>query len=173
MIRLFVALELPLPVRDALLAMMGGVAGARWQTDEQLHLTLRFIGDVDRHQAADIAAALDHVHMQPLRLTLGEVGSFDRRGRIDTLWVGVTPREQVAALARKVDQALTLVNIQPETRQFLPHITLAHLGRDSGSTSGFPARAIPALSFDINGFTLWESQLGASGSTYTVLDRYN
>ncbi|MFZ4110759.1 MAG: 2'-5' RNA ligase family protein, partial [Polymorphobacter sp.] len=69
MLRLFVALELPVAVRDALLASMGAlggsVVGARWQSDEQLHLTLRFIGEVDRHQAADIDAALGTVNFQP------------------------------------------------------------------------------------------------------------
>ena len=55
--RLFVALRPPVPVRDHLLDLMHGVEGARWQSDDQLHLTLRFIGEVDRHQASDIAAA--------------------------------------------------------------------------------------------------------------------
>lgn len=138
MIRLFVALELPVPVRDRLLAAMGGVAGARWQTDAQLHLTLRFIGEVDRHQASDIVAALGSVHIVPFSLTLGDVGTFDRRGRIDTLWVGVTPQAEVAALARRIDQALGRVGMPPETRAFVPHITVARFGRDVGAMGGFP-----------------------------------
>ena len=56
--RLFVALRPPREIREILLAAMHGIAGARWQSDEQLHLTLRFIGDVDRHKAEDVAAAL-------------------------------------------------------------------------------------------------------------------
>ena len=102
MLRLFVAIELPLAVRDALLAAMGGVAGARWQGDEQLHLTLRFIGEVDRHRAADIAAALGAVNFQPFPLVLAETGTFDRRGRVDTLWVVVRPQDEVTALARRI-----------------------------------------------------------------------
>ncbi|MBL0915966.1 MAG: RNA 2',3'-cyclic phosphodiesterase, partial [Sphingopyxis sp.] len=56
--RLFVALRPPHSIRLALIAAMHGISGARWQDDEQLHLTLRFIGEVDHHRAADIAAAL-------------------------------------------------------------------------------------------------------------------
>lgn len=172
MIRLFVALELPLPVRDALLAAMGGVAGARWQTDEQLHLTLRFIGEVDRHQAADITAALGRVRVPPFQMALAGIGTFDRRGRVDTLWVGVTPQAEVTALAKRVDAALARVDIAPETRTFLPHITVARFGRDMGNIGGFPALPLPTTPFTVAGFALWESRLGHDGADYRVIERY-
>lgn len=172
MIRLFVALELPPPVRDRLLAAMGGVAGARWQTDEQLHLTLRFIGDADRHQARDIAAALGGVHVVPFQLALGDIGTFDRRGRIDTLWVAVTPQAEVAALARRIDQALARVGVSPETRAYVPHITMARFGRDAGPMGGFPLLPLSTEPFDVSGFALWDSRMGHAGSEYSVLARY-
>ena len=172
MIRLFVALELPPVVRQALLAVMGGVTAARWQRDDQLHLSLRFIGEVDRHQAADISAALATVNVAPLTLTLDGVGSFDRRGRIDALWVGVAPRAAVANLAKRVDATLARVGIAPEARAFVPHITVARLGRSAGSISAFPAAPIPALGFDVTGFSLWESRIGVGGSNYDILERY-
>lgn len=172
MLRLFVALELPMAVRDALLAAMGGVAGARWQRDDQLHLTLRFIGDVDRHQAADIVAALGTVKVLPLTLSLGGVGTFDRRGRIDTLWVGVTPPEGVAALAQRVDQALVRIGIALETRAFLPHITVARFGREAGSMGGFPLVPLPIAPFAIDGFALWESRLTQDGADYRIIERF-
>ena len=59
--RLFVALEPPAAIRHQLLDLMGGIANARWQTEAQLHLTLRFIGEVDRHRAEDVAAALGRI----------------------------------------------------------------------------------------------------------------
>lgn len=170
--RLFVALELPVPVRAALLAIMGGVAGARWQTDEQLHLTLRFIGEVDRHVAADIAAALATVKVAAFDLVLGDIGSFDHRGRIDALWVRVAPRAAVAALAARVDSALARVGLPPETRAFVPHITVARLGREAGPITDFPVTPIPALGFAVTGFALWESRLGHAGADYQVIERY-
>lgn len=172
MLRLFVALELPLAIRDALLAAMGGVAGARWQRDDQLHLTLRFIGDVDRHRAADIVAALGGVNVVPFELALAGPGSFERRGRVDTLWVGVSPHGEVAALARRVDQALARVGVALETRAFLPHITVARFGREAGSLAGFPLQPLPGAAFRVAGFALWESRLSAHGSDYGVVERY-
>jgi 2'-5' RNA ligase len=172
MLRLFVALELPVTMRDVLLGAMGGVAGARWQRDDQLHLTLRFIGEVDRHHAADIAAALDGVRCEPLELALAGPGSFDRRGRIDTLWVGVRPAEDVAALAQRINQALLRVGIPADTRAFVPHITVARLPRGAGGISEFPAQALPTTRFRINGFALWESRLAHDGADYLVIERY-
>jgi RNA 2',3'-cyclic 3'-phosphodiesterase len=172
MIRLFVALELPPAMRDALLAAMGGVAGARWQRDDQLHLTLRFIGEVDRHRAADIAAALDRVRIEPMAMALAAPGSFERRGRIDTLWVGVNPGEPVAALARRVNQALQRVGIPPETRAFVPHITVARLGRIAGSIAAFPALPLPSATHAFDGFALWESRLHRDGADYRIVERY-
>jgi 2'-5' RNA ligase len=172
MLRLFVALELPLAVRDALLVSMGDVLGARWQSDEQLHLTLRFIGEVDRHRAADIDAALATVNFRRFDLALGDIGSFDRRGRIDTLWVGVRPRETVAALAAGVDAALTRVGIAAETRAFVPHITVARFGKTAGELNGFPVVPLPGAAFPVTGFALWESRMGHGGADYSVIARY-
>ena len=79
--RLFVAIRPPTPIRERLIASMGGISGARWQSDEQLHLTLRFIGEVDRHRADDIHAALGGIHQSPFELALNGIGVFDRRDR--------------------------------------------------------------------------------------------
>ena len=172
MMRLFTALELPPPLRDALLAAMGGVAGARWQRDDQLHLTLRFIGEADRHLARDITAVLGGVNVVPFQLSLAGPGTFDRRGRIDTLWVGVTPQDAVAALARRVDQALQRIGLAAETRAFVPHITVARFGRDVGPLGAFPLVPLPVQPFDINGFALWESRLTHDGADYRIIERY-
>jgi 2'-5' RNA ligase len=172
MLRLFVALELPPAVRDGLLAAMGGVVGARWQRDDQLHLTLRFIGDVDRHRATDIAAALDGVAIPSFELALAAPGVFARRGRVDSLWVGVTPHDAVAALARRIDQALQRVGLPAETRAFLPHITVARFGRLAGDLGGFPIMPLPGAPFAVDGFALWESRLGHDGASYRVIERY-
>ncbi len=172
MLRLFVALELPPPVIAALLALQGGVAGARWQRADQLHLTLRFIGAADRHRVADIEAALARVRVMPFELALDAPGSFSHRGRVDSLWIGVRPQHDVAALARRIDVALQGVGLPAETRAFVPHVTLARLGRDQGSLAGFPSAPVPGFRFAISSFALWESQLGATGANYRVRQCY-
>jgi RNA 2',3'-cyclic 3'-phosphodiesterase len=169
--RLFVALELPEPVKAALLASMGGVAGARWQRDDQLHCTLRYIGDVDRHTARDVAAALGRVNVRPFAAELGEAGLFEHRGRVDSLWVGVRPADRLAALAKAVNAALAGVGIAPEPRAFVPHITVAR-GRGMIGVTGWPQAPIPRVAWQVAGFALWDSQPGPDGSDYQVLGRW-
>ncbi len=166
--RLFVGLDLPERIKTALLASMGGVADARWQTAAQLHLTLRFIGEVDRHTAADIAAALGRVNVRPFVAELGDPGLFEHRGRIDTLWVGVRPAEAMERLAKSINAALGL---PPESRAFLPHITVAR-GRSMIGATLWPQSPIPRLTWPVDGFALFESRMGKDGSDYAILARW-
>lgn len=172
--RLFVAIRPPRAMRAALLAAMGGVAHARWQRDEQLHLTLRFIGEVDRHVAEDTAAALGTVHHPRFDLALDGIGHFERKGRLDALWAGVTPHDPLKLLHNKVDQALARVGIPPDARVYLPHITLARFGRSSGPVGGLMERAggVTSAAEEIDQFCLYESSLSHEGSVYTIVERY-
>lgn len=169
--RLFVGLDLPEHVKSALLATMGGVAGARWQAPAQLHLTLRFIGEVDRHTAADIAAALGRVKLRQFMAELGDPGLFNHRGRIDTLWVGVRPAEALTQLARSINAALASVGLPPEPRAFVPHITTAR-GRSMIDATAWPQSPIPRLAWTIDQFALFESRMGKDGSDYAILARW-
>ena len=85
--RLFIALRPPSAIRNPLIDTMEGVEGARWQYDEQLHLTLRFVGEVDARTADDLVGALSQVRAELFTLALRGVGSFERKGRVTSLWV--------------------------------------------------------------------------------------
>ena len=172
--RLFVALRLPTPIRALLIAAMGGISGARWQRDDQLHLTLRFIGEVDRHLASDIHAALGAVHHPAFELALNGLGLFDRRGAPETVWAGVTPQEPVQSLHKKVDQALARVGIAPEQRAFLPHITLARLKPSSGTVRNMmdSSGGLTSPRFRVESFALVESKLTPDGAVYTDVETY-
>lgn len=172
--RLFVAVRPPVRVRDGLLDLMGGISGARWQDDDQLHLTLRFIGEVDRHQGEDVHAVLGSIHHPPFDLAVSGLGMFDRRGLPTTIWAGVGPPEPVHALHKKIDQAMTRVGIEPDRRAFHPHITLARLGRDAGRPDGFLAQSgtVRSETFRVETFGLYESRLTPEGAVYTELESY-
>jgi 2'-5' RNA ligase len=172
--RLFVALRPPLPLRKALLAAMCDVPGGRWQDDEQLHLTLRFIGEVDRHAAEDVAAALGSVSHPAFDLRLDGVGCFDRRGRIDNIWAGVTPHQPVRSLHAAVTAALVRAGIPPEERAFVPHITLARFSRGQEPAGPLPMESLwPApVEGRFDHFLLYESELGATGASYSAIARY-
>lgn len=172
--RLFVALRPPRPVRDLLRTAMHGISAARWQDDDQLHLTLRFIGDVDRHRAEDIAAALGALHAPAIKARIAGVGMFERRGWPHTVWAGVEPAAALAGLHRKVDQLLARVGIAAETRAFVPHITLARLNRSAGPVAPFLAlhSDLASAPFAFEHIILYESEMGHGGSRYHPVARY-
>lgn len=172
--RLFVALRPPYAVRATLIAAMHGISGARWQDDEQLHLTLRFIGEVDRHRAEDIAAALGALHASAVTARIAGVSLFEHRGRAHMVWAGVEPHEPIAALQRKVGQLLARVGVEPETRAFVPHITLARLNRGSRPVAPFLAlhSDLASAPFAFDHVTLYESEMGHGGSRYHPVARY-
>lgn len=175
--RLFVALRPPPPIRAALAATMDGVPHARWQDDEQIHLTVRYIGPVDRRVAEDVVLALGHVHAAPIEIALSGVGGFEHKSRTDALWAGVTPHDALTALHRKVDHALVRLGLEPEGRAYLPHLTLARLSRNAGIGPEIELwraahAGLSSPTFRIEHMTLFESHLGGEGARYEVVERW-
>ena len=172
--RLFVAIRPPDRIRDLLLGAMGGISGARWLSDDQIHLTLRFIGEVDRHQAVDVHAALGAIHHRRFDIAINGVGTFDRRGRPETLWAGVAPLEPLRTLHNKVDQAMARVGVAPDQRTFFPHITLARLKPSSGSVRNMLEQSggLKSEPFSVDQFALIESKLTPDGADYTIVEAY-
>lgn len=172
--RLFVAIRPPPAIRDLLLGAMGGISGARWQDDDQLHITLRFIGEVDRRQAEDVDAALRSVRHPRFEVRLSGVGSFEKRGQPSAVWAGVTPAAALATLHKKIDQALVRAGLEPERRAYLPHVTLARLSRSSGSIGGLLEQAgdLSSPPFTVSDFALYESGLAAEAAVYSIVERY-
>jgi len=172
--RLFVALRPPKEMRAVLLALMGGVPGARWQDDDQLHLTLSFIGDVDRHQAEDIAAGLAAVDRPRPTIALQGAGSFDHKGQVHSIWAGIAPDEALRQLHDRVNRALIAAGAAPEQRAFKPHITLARLGKAAGPVEPFLGRiaGLASAPVTLDAFLLFESQLGHEGACYEAVARY-
>lgn len=166
--RLFVAIRPPEEVIDALVDTMEALDNARWQDAETLHLTLRFIGEVDRRQAEDVATALSRIAMRPLEIAIAGVGHFDRKGVPRAIWARVVPSRELAAFQASVEQACQRAGLAPETRRFTPHITIARLNRSSGDIAEWLARhtALAPPPFTARRFTLFESLLGEAGSIY-------
>ncbi|MBB3035268.1 RNA 2',3'-cyclic phosphodiesterase [Alteriqipengyuania lutimaris] len=166
--RLFVALRPPEAIRDPLIDTMEGLDGARWQSDEQLHLTLRFVGEVDRAQANDLVSALQAVRAPGFPLQLRGVGTFARKGRPSALWAGVERSEPLAILHRRVERACRAAGLAPETRRFVPHVTIARLNASTAPVGGWLAThgrlALPV--WQVDNFQLFESRLERGGSVY-------
>lgn len=161
-------------MRRALLECMGGIPFARWQDDAQLHLTLGFIGEVDRRRADEIATALQMIDGPCPTLAIDGVGAFDRRGTVHTLYARVAPDEALFRLRQRVDRAIASVGLPPEHRAFVPHVTLARLSQSAPAIVGFVQRnaGLTAPAATLDDFLLYESMLGSGGAVYHVAARY-
>ena len=169
--RLFFALLPPYALHSMLREIMHGVAGARWQSADQLHLTLRFVGEVSTHQADELAAMLPRAVMPVPPLTLSGLGMFESGGYHHSLWIRAARAEPLAAFHRKLDRLCQSVGLKAEGRAYLPHVTLARLPRSAGPVEGWLADHA-GRSFGPTAFprcALVESQLSPEGSTYHQL----
>jgi 2'-5' RNA ligase len=172
--RLFVAIRPPEPIRDLLIDAMDDSPDFRWQEEEQLHVTLRFIGEVERPVADDIAAALGRIRSERFALRIDGVGRFEQRSS-GALWAGVEPRAPVAALAAKVERACQSAGLEPERRAFHPHVTLARWkGRRTREVQAFLERRRDLASppFEVDRFILFESRLSRHGAHYEEVADY-
>ena len=172
--RLFVAIRPPEPIRDLLIDAMDESADFRWQDDDQLHLTLRFVGEVDRPLADDLAHALTRITADRFTLRIIGTGRFEQRNS-GALWAGVEPKAPVAALASKIERACVGLGLEPERRTFHPHITLARWkGRRTREVADFlqRTRGLASEPFEVTEFILFESRLSRHGAHYEEAATY-
>jgi 2'-5' RNA ligase len=174
MLRLFIALPLPEALIGAIAGVQAAPFAARWQSAAQLHLTLGFVGDVDERRADDLADALGAVTAPPLALALSGVGRFASKGRVHSLWAGVSPAGPVSELAARVAQAARRADTPVEARRFIPHITLARLRASESEVAPWLAAhgGLHSPPATIRRFGLYESVLGSDGASYSLLADY-
>ncbi|WP_445679621.1 RNA 2',3'-cyclic phosphodiesterase [Radicibacter daui] len=179
MLRLFVAIRFPEVVRERLRLLQGGIEGVAWTRPENLHLTLRFIGEVEEPVAADIDAALAGIAEPGFDLGLSGVGIFGTVERPRVLWAGVEGSAALMHLQAKVERAVMAAGLEPERQRYTPHVTLgrpaASRGRRPGGrlaqwleqAGGFRVPDIP-----VGSFALMRSQRGSTGPDYQPLADY-
>ncbi len=172
--RLFVGIRPPAAIRDALLDLMEGIDHARWQDDDQLHLTLRYIGEVDTHLADEIAERLAGAATPSFELAIAGTGVFEKKGRAHTLWAGLEASPELLRLQKRVERVCIACGLEPEHRKFHPHITLARLNRSSGPLDPFLARTagLGLGPWEADSYILYESTLRTAGSLYDPVVRY-
>src|SRR4051812_10057143 len=127
MIRLFAAIALPPEIAAGLTSRQAPLAGARRRPPESLHVTPRFFREVAEDVADDIDQGLERIAGSPFDLTLEGAGSFGEGDRLRALWAGVAPSEPLSVLAGRCERAARTAGLKPESRVFMPHVTLAYL----------------------------------------------
>ena len=175
MYRLFSAITLPADTAQRLALMGGGIPGARWVARENLHVTLRFIGDVDVRTADQVHASLQEVAFEPFHLQLRNIGVFGERiPRL--LYAGVEPDGPLKALYARINAAHARAGLPPPAeRRYVPHVTLARLRNSPRDRIGafMAAQNIFQLpTFPVENFVLMSSHRSASGASYQIEARY-
>lgn len=172
--RLFVAIRPPDPIRHALAGAMGGIEGARWQDDGQIHLTLRFCGEIESWQADDLHMQLSRIAFAPFPLAIAGTGCFEKKGRVHTLWAGLAPSAALSALQARVERACRQAGLEPESRSFTPHVTLARMALPGAAVAPWLAdhALLATPPWQVDGFALYESTLTAKGARYTRLAEF-
>ncbi len=179
--RQFLALELSAPLRQEVgrvqAVLRERCAGWRWVRPGNIHLTIRFLGEVgaERDAASRESWRRASAAVSPFLLRLGGVGRFPPCGRPRVLWVGLDPVDSPAALtglARRVESAARDLGFAPESRTFRPHLTLARAARGERPD---PPPEIDVLALDpmpVEALVLFQSELLPGGARYTAVDAF-
>ena len=174
--RLFVAIDLPPQVKERLSPLCCGLPGARWVQPEHLHLTLRFIGEVDAMVFQAVSEALAEVQSELFSMRLEGVGFFPPRGKPRVVWVGISKNEQLILLRKRIESVLVRTGLDPEGRKYSPHITLARLKNTPPSKVGaFLAHhgLFATEDFLVNEFLLYSSVLSNKGAKHYIEEAYS
>jgi 2'-5' RNA ligase len=175
LIRLFAAIGIPEALRTRLTLLQGGIPGARWSKPENLHLTLRFIGEVDEAMARDIDSVLATLDVRAFDVTLKGAGEFGGK-EPDAVWTGVAPNPALMHLAAKIESALQRMGVPANTRKYTPHVTLATL-RDApvAKVTEFVLghSLFDSGPFHVNWFGLYSSRPSSRESTYVLESRFD
>ncbi|MBC7669816.1 MAG: RNA 2',3'-cyclic phosphodiesterase [Gemmatimonadaceae bacterium] len=175
MIRLFTAVAIPAEVGDHLLPRRHGIEGARWRPREAFHITLKFMGDVQETQAAELDEELQGVVAPALDLSLDSVGHFGEGAEIHAVWAGVAESPDLRRLAKANEAAARRVGLKPEARLYTPHVTLAYLQRPPVPEVAAWIQANSLLRsppFRIDRFGLYSSWRTSQGSAYRLEAEY-
>ncbi|NNK58945.1 MAG: RNA 2',3'-cyclic phosphodiesterase, partial [Desulfofustis sp.] len=168
---LFVGIPIAPAIRQLLSSLGGTVPGARAVPEDQIHLTLRFIGEVEPSTMTDIKESLEGIESSPLSLSIKGAGHFPPRGQPRVIWAGIDPAGDVIILRNRVNNRLSLCGIKPEQRKFHPHVTLARLKNTSPKrVASFLAvnALLESPPFDVNQVRLYSSTLHPGGAIHRV-----
>jgi 2'-5' RNA ligase len=174
-IRLFVGIAVPEAVAELLTPLAGGFPGARWSPPENLHITLRFAGEVAESVAEDLDSSLAAVSVPTFDVTLAGVGAFGDPLAPHTLWAGVEANEILTRLRGRCETAARRAGLKPDTRAWKPHVTLAYLSgaepsRVAAWTVAHSLLRIPP--FRTDAFGLYSSWRSRTGPVYRLERRY-
>ena len=180
MIRLFIAVKIPEEVKENLLKICKEVSpepdNFRWETPSKLHLTLKFIGEVEESNVENICNELDFIeNYDAFKFTITKFGFFFRENQPKILWAGLETHESIYNLVKELNQRLSRFSIPVENRKFKPHLTMLRIKNNPGADfiDNFNKYSFGERYFTSKEIALIKSRLTRAGAQYTDIKKYN
>jgi len=174
--RLFIAIDLPKEIKDELYNIQKnlnkGFAKIKWVSKKNLHLTLKFLGETEV-DIDEIDEKLQKIKFDKFNLELDKFGFFSNNDKVNVLWVGVKPKENLINLQQEVDSEL--FGLFKKDQRFTPHLTLGRVKFVKKEKEFFDCLenvSVKPLKFEVKGFGLFESKLTKDGSQYRLIKEY-
>jgi 2'-5' RNA ligase len=175
MLRLFVGLPVPEDIAEDLAALSDNMTGARWVEPENMHVTLRFIGEVAQADAEDIHNELSRITAKPFTYDLHGLDTFGQGRKAHALYMRVPLTPELEILQGRCESAVVRAGQSREPRKFKPHVTLARLNKPEEDRLLQFIQANNLYRVDkiaVDRFILYESKLGKGGSAYFPVAEY-
>ena len=173
--RLFIAIPLSPAVKAKLCKLYEPLENIRWQPAQQLHLTLRFIGEAQEQERKIIQEKLEGVHQASFEWVMQGVRSFPEKGSPKIIWVGIQKNESLLHLYKAIKQCCAGRGYETSKRRFQPHITI-------GRVKGTPLKKVRTFlnrhknwgpeTMQVQAFGLFASRLNPEGAVHETLKRY-
>ena len=177
--RTFIAIEIPSEVKSALAALQDDLrrAGAdvSWTRPENIHLTLRFLGEVDERRIGEVERVCvdSAAEFRPFTLRLNDTDVFPNARQPRVLWPGLAGEiEKAVEMRKRLNDGLALIGFELEEKDFHPHLTIGRVKSNKNARELLAlasARQVPALSFVVTEIVLMKSELHPAGARYTPI----
>ena len=177
--RLFISLNIPNNVINNILEIRNSIWNSselRWEPSSKLHLTLKFIGDVDQNKTDLLADRLKLINdSKSINCSIEKFGFFYRDDIPTILWAGLVIDDKILQITKSIDEVLSEFSIESDKKKFKPHITLLRLRKDPGINfvNKFKNFSFEPILFQSNSITLYKSVLEQSGSKYYEIKKYH
>jgi len=183
-IRAFIAIELPREIRDQLYEIQTKIrktlssSRISWVKSDNIHLTLKFLGDITQDQVSLIDESCDFIRRAPVfDIRLSQFGFFPNAGKPRVIWCGYDADRRLSEIQKQLDEKLSSIGFSSEEKQFTPHLTLARvkeIPKEQVKALSTAAKEIQiAASHPVHEITLFQSTLSPSGSIYTPLRKFS
>ncbi len=175
--RTFISIPLPVGIRNVLVDLqkeLSGFAKVKWVTKKNIHLTLKFLGEVEERRLEEIKRILRTIKFSRFKAELSSIGAFPNLNHINTLWISIEPKNEIIKLQQQVDQLL--LSYFPQQQKFTSHITLGRvkfIKKREQMIQKINKLQIPKQKFEITKFELTKSTLTKDGPIYEVIEEFN